>query len=149
MFGQDPLLVPRVSLVDSSTALALFQSTVMSGFIQGDATHYTADCVRISLIGEAPLQRGFDALVTHFGKSRMAHPAILRIDSFVGLLRCFSEKPSEEWDSFQEDRGGFTAFAYAIAWCPLVVGRPFGQHVFMRYAKACPLTLSLISEKIQ
>jgi hypothetical protein len=149
MFGQDPMLVPRVSLVDSSAALALFQSAVMSAFIQGDATHHTADYVRISLIGEAPLQRGFDALIKHFGNSRMAHPAIRHIDSFLGLLKCFAEKPSEEWDSFQEDRGGFTAFVYAIAPCPLVVGRPFGRHVFMRYAKACPLTLSLISEKIQ
>jgi hypothetical protein len=148
MSKDDSFLVPLVSLLDSGVALALFRNSVMNDLIQGDMAPLTDEYVRISLTDKSSLQRGLDAVEIHFSLSGIDHPVISRIESFISLLQHLSEKPSEEWNDFQDGHDRFTAIAYAIAWCPLVVHRAFGEHVFMRYAKAAPLTLELGSEVI-
>jgi hypothetical protein len=148
MTKEDPLLVPLVSLMDSRVALAVFRSAVMNDFIQRDIAPLTDEYVHISLTDERSLQRGLSALNIHFGHSGIGHPVIRRIEAFIGLLQHLSAKPSKEWNEFQNSYDRFTAIAYAIAWCPLVTQRSFGKKVFMRYARASPLTLELGSELI-
>jgi hypothetical protein len=138
MTREDPMLVPRVSLLDSGAALTLFRRTVMKDSIQGEVARLTRGNVQIALADRTLLQLGFNVLITRFGRSRSGHPVIKRIESFVGFLEHLSEKPSEEWNDFQQRDDCLKATAYAVAWCPLVVNRPFGRHVFIRHAKASP-----------
>jgi hypothetical protein len=122
-------------------AFVLFRGAVLDETIQGPIVPITDRGVEVALAEPDAMERGMGVLRIHFECSDEPHPAMRRIKSFLLLLDQQKWKPGPNWRDLVATHNEFLPILKAMAWCPVLVDKPFELNLFSKLVQHIPAEL--------
>lgn len=139
--------VPFVNPGELGLPFNLFQVAVLDFASPTTPSPLSGPYVQRCIIDEDAVERGRAVLRVHFEHPDQDNPVMMRLNSFVLLLREVDASPTPLWKTLSGHYDRYIPILHAIAWCPVAPGKPFDQNAFLQIAERAPAGIDISPRK--